>query len=56
MGPLNTPKQSVSVEYDYRKRRVSKTFTDAYAARRFFVAKLNAGKNPKVTKGATHET
>ena len=40
----------VAVEYDCRGKRETKTFTDAYAARRFYVAKLNAGKNPTVKK------
>lgn len=42
----------VAVEYDARDKRATKQFTDAYAARRFFVAKAKQGKNPKVKKGA----
>jgi hypothetical protein len=42
---------AVIVAYDGRTGRVSKHFDDAYAARRFYAAKLAAGKNPEV-KGA----
>lgn len=48
MQPVNTPHHEVTVEYDAAKRRVSKTFTDPFEARRFYVAKAKAGKNPKV--------
>lgn len=40
----------VSVEYTSRGKRVIKRFDDAYAARRFFIAKDYAGKNPTVRK------
>lgn len=36
------------VEYTAKGQRVTKAFTDAYAARRFYVAKYKAGANPKV--------
>ena len=50
-GPVNTPHQAVCVEYDFRGQRVkSKPFTDHYAARRLYVAKLKQNKNPKVIK------
>ena len=35
---------AVKVEYDCRGKRTTKTFKDAYAARRFYAAKLRAGK------------
>lgn len=41
---------AVQVEYDSRGQRVRKLFTDPYAARRFYVGKLKAGKNPAVKK------
>lgn len=47
-GPANTPQQPVTVAYDCRGTRTTKTFTDAYEARRFYVSKYRAGKNPKV--------
>lgn len=50
MGPQNTPKDPVGVEYDAKGKRVTKVFADAYAARRFYGAKLKAGANPKVVK------
>ena len=40
----------VWVEYDCRGERKSKHFDDAHEARRFYAAKLKAGKNPKVKK------
>ena len=39
---------SVSVEYDAQGERRSKTFANAYEARRFYAAKLAAGANPTV--------
>ena len=41
---------AVRVEYDCRGERKSKRFENAYAARRFYAAKLKAGKNPVVKK------
>jgi hypothetical protein len=41
---------AVVIEYDGRKKRERKTFTDPYAARRFYAAKLNANKNPTLHK------
>lgn len=38
----------VSVEYDARGARRVRDFDDAYAARRFYVAKFNKGKNPHI--------
>lgn len=39
---------AVTVEYDSRGQRVRKTLPNAYAARRFYAAKLKAGRNPAV--------
>lgn len=48
--PISTRLPAVAIEYDCRGQRVTKTFTDAFAARRFFIAKEKAGKNPCVKK------
>lgn len=48
MHPVNTPKPEVAVEYDCRGKRVSKTFKCCFAARRFYVAKSKANRNPAV--------
>jgi hypothetical protein len=44
----------VTIEFTVRlahgEQRVTKHFVDAYIARRFYVAKFKAGKNPKVVK------
>jgi DNA invertase Pin-like site-specific DNA recombinase len=40
----------VAVEYDVPQGRRKKLFSDAYEARRFYAAKLKAGKNPVVRK------
>lgn len=48
------PRQpSFDVEYDKGGKRVRKAFDDYYAGRRFYIAKDNAGKNPKVKKPLT---
>lgn len=39
---------SVTVEYDSRGQRVRKVLPDSWSARRFYAAKLKAGKNPAV--------
>lgn len=50
MRPMQPPLADIVVEYDVRRRRRQKHFTDAYRARSFYSAKLNAGKNPKVLR------
>jgi hypothetical protein len=40
----------VGVEYDCRGRRAVKVFQDAFAARRFYAAKLKAGRRPRVVR------
>jgi len=47
---ISTRAPGCGVEYTARGVRVVKRFTDAYAARRFYVAKLKAGADPKVVK------
>lgn len=50
-GKAPPPPSSVVIEYDAAGKRATKPFNNAYAARRFCVAKLRAGKNPLVKKG-----
>lgn len=49
--PISNRLPPVRVEYDRGGKRVARTFTDAYAARRFYAAKQKAGRNPTVKKG-----
>lgn len=46
------PVEPIAIEYDYRRKRARKVFTDHYAARRFYVAKYKAGKRPRVRRVA----
>ncbi len=46
--PISGRYTAVTVEYDSRGLRERKTFVDPFAARRFYVAKLLAGRNPRV--------
>lgn len=48
MFPMNRKTPPVTVEYDTRGKRTTRTFTDAYAARQFYCAKAKAGKRPRV--------
>lgn len=48
MGAISNRSPSIIVTYIKGKGRAEKLFTDAYAARRFFVAKLAAGKEPQL--------
>lgn len=50
MFPMDKRPVAACVEYDSRGRRVWKSFTCCYAARRFFVAKEKAGKRPRVVR------
>jgi hypothetical protein len=50
MFPMNRKPMPVTVEYTSRGKRVTKSFPDAYLAKRFYVAKCKAGANPKVVK------
>ena len=52
MSSISNRLPSVTVEYDSRGKRVSKEFTDAYAARRFYITKSREGKNPHIITGA----
>lgn len=46
--PISTRQPRVTVEYDCRGERKTKTFDDAFEARRFWIAKDRDGKNPRV--------
>jgi DNA invertase Pin-like site-specific DNA recombinase len=48
MPTILRPDTQVTVEYDAAKGRTSRTFPNAYAARRFYAAKDKAGKHPAV--------
>lgn len=43
-----TTNPTVTIEYDRHRTRATKTFTDLYASRRFYIAKDMAGKNPTI--------
>jgi len=49
MAAITNRSPTVTVEYDCRGKRVTKTFDDAYAAKQFYIEKYKAGRNPKVT-------
>lgn len=49
-GRFHAPQEPVVIEYDSRGRRVTKTFTNAYEARRFWISKDRQGRNPHVVK------
>lgn len=51
MSSISNRLPSVTVEYDSRGKRVSKYFTDAYAARKFYINKFREGKNPHIITG-----
>lgn len=50
-SPVNTPTQPVTVTYDIGNtgKRRAKTFTDAHAAKAFYVKKDTAGKKPTLS-------
>lgn len=48
--PIGTPTPDVTVEYDSRGKRTTKTFSCMYAARRFYTAKAKSGHNPKIAR------
>lgn len=47
-----SPPKVIVVEYDCREARKQKTFTDTYAARRFYISKDKAGKTPKIVSAS----
>lgn len=47
---ISTRLPPIDIEYDCRGARKTQRFDDAYAGRRFFAAKLKAGKHPVVKK------
>lgn len=46
---------AVIVEYDSRNDRKQRRFDDAYAARRFYAAKMKADKHPTIIKDTSDE-
>ena len=58
MQPTATPAIPIVVEYDYGSNgmRRSKQFDNPLAAKKFYVAKYNAGKRPKVRSVCTQHT
>jgi hypothetical protein len=50
MASISNRMPTVVIEYDCRNTRVSRKFDDPRVARRFYAAKLKAGKHPKVKK------
>lgn len=50
MFPMDRSYPPLIVEYDCRGKRESKTFTDVFESRRFYVAMFKAGRNPSVRK------
>ncbi|MEQ8637155.1 hypothetical protein [Gimesia maris] len=46
-----TNNPTITVEYDCRGQRKTKDFKCVYEARRFYLTKDKANKNPKVIKG-----
>jgi hypothetical protein len=48
--PISTRLPAVIVEYDRYGKRFQRRFQSATAARRFYAAKLAAGKNPEVKR------
>jgi hypothetical protein len=55
MFPMQGDVGPIAIEYDAHGRRVQKTFDDMFEARRFFMAKDRAGKNPKVVRAKDGE-
>ena len=49
-SPSSLPREPVVIEYTSRGVRVTKSFIDPYAARRFWIQKDKAGKTPRVLK------
>lgn len=47
-SPISLRSPPIRVEYDCRGERKFKLFLDPYQARRFYVLKTKAGRNPTV--------
>lgn len=47
-GPNRPPSMTITIHYDCRGARKSKSFSDPYEARRFYKSKFIAGKNPEL--------
>lgn len=50
MFPVNRKPIPVFVEYTVRGKRVKKLFNSQVESKRFYIAKLNAGADPKVIR------
>jgi hypothetical protein len=50
--PSRPTNMTTTVEYDCRGGRTTKTFSDVFAARRFYSAKYKSGHNPKIVKNS----
>ena len=48
--PITTRMPPIVVNYDTKRGRRGKRFDDPHRAKRFYIAKFNAGKNPTVRK------
>lgn len=48
--PIGTPDPVVDITYESNGERRAKRFTNAREARRFYIAKFKAGKNPTVKR------
>lgn len=51
MTAISNRLPKVPVVYDSRGRRATKTFDNAYVARRFYITKLNSGNHPTIQTG-----
>lgn len=54
-SPNSLPLPAVSIEYDARGKRTTKSFDDAYKARSFYAQKMKEGKQPAVVAGTLEE-
>ncbi|MEQ8791770.1 MAG: hypothetical protein RIC55_36240 [Pirellulaceae bacterium] len=53
--PISNRMPRVTVEYDCRGTRKTKTFDNPYEARRFYTTKDRQGKHPKVVSKSYEE-
>jgi hypothetical protein len=50
MASILDPAEPVTIDYDLRGKRASRTFPNGWSARRFYIQKFKTGKHPKVRK------
>lgn len=53
MGAISNRFPPVTIEFDKRGRRTTKEFANPHEAKRFYVQKDHAGKNPKIVRGGS---